>query len=135
MTPASDDALWEAHQEFLDADGMLMHSIGAFLIETGDRKIVGRQGKAVLKEAAASVLPREIVYRPKGLFSAPLRAWMSRDLAPLVREVVNDGVLVGSGVGTAPTVGIAVGSIGAGMAGAFILGSPCPNENANLHLH
>ncbi|AZM45178.1 asparagine synthase (glutamine-hydrolyzing) [Streptomyces sp. WAC 06738] len=63
----------------------------------GDRKIVGRQGKAVLKEAAVPVLPREIVYRPKGLFSAPLRAWMSRDLAPLVREVVHDGVLVRSG--------------------------------------
>jgi asparagine synthase (glutamine-hydrolysing) len=64
----------------------------------GDRKIVGRQGKAVLKEAATSILPREIVYRPKGLFSAPLRAWMSRDLAPLVREVVHDGVLVNSGL-------------------------------------
>ncbi|MYW69738.1 asparagine synthase (glutamine-hydrolyzing) [Streptomyces sp. SID8379] len=64
----------------------------------GDRKIVGRQGKAVLKEAATSILPKEIVYRPKGLFSAPLRAWMSRDLAPLVREVVNDGVLVNSGL-------------------------------------
>ncbi|WP_282795006.1 asparagine synthase (glutamine-hydrolyzing) [Streptomyces sp. CC224B] len=64
----------------------------------GDRKVVGRQGKAVLKEAAASVLPKEIVYRPKGLFSAPLRAWMSRDLAPLVREVVHDGVLVSSGI-------------------------------------
>lgn len=63
----------------------------------GNRKIVGRQGKAVLKEAATSILPREIVYRPKGLFSAPLRAWMSRDLAPLVREVVNDGELVRSG--------------------------------------
>lgn len=64
----------------------------------GDRKIVGRQGKAVLKEAATSILPREIAYRPKGLFSAPLRAWMSRDLAPLVREVVNDGELVRSGI-------------------------------------
>ncbi|MER6418075.1 asparagine synthase (glutamine-hydrolyzing) [Streptomyces sp. NPDC001137] len=64
----------------------------------GDRKIAGRQSKAVLKEAATSILPREIVYRPKGLFSAPLRAWMSRDLAPLVREVVNDGELVRSGI-------------------------------------
>ncbi|MER5766249.1 asparagine synthase (glutamine-hydrolyzing) [Streptomyces sp. NPDC001985] len=63
----------------------------------GNRKIAGRESKAVLKEAAASVLPREIVYRPKGLFSAPLRAWMSRDLAPLVREVVHDGLLVNSG--------------------------------------
>ena len=34
---------------------------------------------------------------PKRDFSAPLRAWMSRDLAPLVREVVHDGVLVESG--------------------------------------
>ena len=64
----------------------------------GEEKIVGRQGKAVLKQAASSVLPREIVYRPKGLFSAPLRAWMSRDLAATVDEVVNGGALVSSGI-------------------------------------
>lgn len=63
----------------------------------GHRKIVGRQGKAALKRAALGTLPREIVYRPKGLFSAPLRAWMSRDLAPLVREIAHDGALVSSG--------------------------------------
>jgi asparagine synthase (glutamine-hydrolysing) len=63
----------------------------------GHRKIVGRQGKVALKQAALSILPQEIVYRPKGLFSAPLRAWMSRDLAPLVREVVHEGLLVSSG--------------------------------------
>jgi asparagine synthase (glutamine-hydrolysing) len=63
----------------------------------GHRKIVGRQGKAALKQAARSVLPREIVYRPKGLFSAPLRAWMSRDLAPLVADVVHSGALVSAG--------------------------------------
>ncbi len=63
----------------------------------GHRKIVGRQGKVALKQAALSILPAEIAYRPKGLFSAPLRAWMSRDLAPLVREVVHDGLLVSSG--------------------------------------
>ncbi|MFI6938017.1 asparagine synthase (glutamine-hydrolyzing) [Streptomyces sp. NPDC050418] len=63
----------------------------------GRRKIAGRQSKAVLKDAALTVLPREIVHRPKGLFSAPLRAWMSRDLAPLVQEVIHDGELVRSG--------------------------------------
>lgn len=63
----------------------------------GDRKIVKRQGKMALKEAALSILPTEIVHRPKGLFSAPLRAWMSRDLAPLVREVTNEGELVKAG--------------------------------------
>ena len=64
----------------------------------GRHKIEGRQGKAALKRAALGVLPREIVYRPKGLFSAPLRAWMSRDLAGLVRETVEDGLLVSSGL-------------------------------------
>ena len=68
----------------------------AFAIR-GSAKIVGRQGKMALKKAEEQVLPSEIVYRPKGLFSAPLRAWMSRDLAPLVREVVNDGLLVRNG--------------------------------------
>lgn len=63
----------------------------------GSEKIVGRQGKVALKQAALPTLPREIVYRPKGLFSAPLRAWMSRDLAPLVQEVVHAGALVSSG--------------------------------------
>ncbi|GAB3453093.1 asparagine synthase (glutamine-hydrolyzing) [Actinophytocola sediminis] len=65
---------------------------------SGKEKIAGRQGKAALKKAALSVLPKEVVYRPKGLFSAPLRAWMSRDLAPLVDEVVNDGLLVRDGL-------------------------------------
>jgi asparagine synthase (glutamine-hydrolysing) len=63
----------------------------------GARKVVGRKGKVALKEAALSILPQEIVHRPKGLFSAPLRAWMSRDLAPMVAEIVNDGLLVSSG--------------------------------------
>jgi len=89
---ASMAASTEVRVPYVDVD-----VVRAAFTVPGDRKIVGRQGKAVLKEAAASVLPREIVYRPKGLFSAPLRAWMSRDLAPLVREVVHDGVLVESG--------------------------------------
>ena len=63
----------------------------------GQRKVVGRKGKVALKEAALSILPKEVVHRPKGLFSAPLRAWMSRDLAPMMAEVVNDGLLVSSG--------------------------------------
>jgi asparagine synthase (glutamine-hydrolysing) len=64
----------------------------------GSRKIVGRRGKVVLKQAAAGVLPAEIIHRPKGLFSAPLRAWMSRDLAPVLREVAHDGALVSTGL-------------------------------------
>ena len=38
--PSTNEALWEAHREFLDADGQLLVTIGGFLIETGDRKVV-----------------------------------------------------------------------------------------------
>jgi asparagine synthase (glutamine-hydrolysing) len=82
----------EVRVPFVDVD-----VVRAAFAVPGARKIVGRQGKAALKQAARSILPKEIVYRPKGLFSAPLRAWMSRDLAPLVAEVVHDGALVSAG--------------------------------------
>jgi asparagine synthase (glutamine-hydrolysing) len=64
----------------------------------GSAKIVGRERKAVLKRAAEAWLPREIVYRPKGLFSAPLRAWIRRDLADMVEDLVAGGTLVTSGL-------------------------------------
>jgi asparagine synthase (glutamine-hydrolysing) len=63
----------------------------------GDRKIVGRERKAALKLAALKVLPREIVYRQKALFSAPLRAWIGRDLRGPVEDLVARGRLVRSG--------------------------------------
>ncbi len=64
----------------------------------GSAKIVGRERKAILKQAAEVWLPREIVYRPKGLFSAPLRAWIRRDLADMVEDMVAGGTLVTSGL-------------------------------------
>ncbi|EHR48905.1 asparagine synthase, glutamine-hydrolyzing [Saccharomonospora marina XMU15] len=89
---ASMAASTEVRVPFVDVD-----VVEAAFGVPGRRKIVGRQGKVALKQAAAGVLPSEVVHRPKGLFSAPLRAWMSRDLAPMVREVVEDGELVRSG--------------------------------------
>jgi asparagine synthase (glutamine-hydrolysing) len=64
----------------------------------GSAKIVGRERKAILKQAAEAWLPREIVYRPKGLFSAPLRAWIRRDLADMVEDLVAGGSMVTSGL-------------------------------------
>jgi len=69
----------------------------AFSIE-GSAKIRRRQGKAALKQAAESWLPREIVHRPKASFSAPLRAWVRGDLHELIRDVLVGGELVESGV-------------------------------------
>jgi asparagine synthase (glutamine-hydrolysing) len=64
----------------------------------GRDKIRGRQGKVALKRAAESWLPREIVYRPKASFSAPLRAWVRNDLQELINDVLVRGELVGSGM-------------------------------------
>ena len=68
----------------------------AFSIEGRD-KIRGRQGKVALKRAAESWLPREIVYRPKASFSAPLRAWVRNDLREVINDVLVRGELVGLG--------------------------------------
>jgi asparagine synthase (glutamine-hydrolysing) len=64
----------------------------------GSEKIRHRQGKVALKRAAESWLPREIVYRPKASFSAPLRAWVRNDLQEVINDVLVGGQLVGSGM-------------------------------------
>jgi asparagine synthase (glutamine-hydrolysing) len=64
----------------------------------GSAKIRGRQGKVALKEAALSWLPREIAYRPKASFSAPLRAWVRGDLQEVINDVLVGGELVQSGM-------------------------------------
>jgi len=69
----------------------------AFSIKGSD-KIAGRQGKLALKRAAESWLPRQIVYRPKASFSAPLRAWVRNDLRQVIDDVLVGGELAGSGM-------------------------------------
>ena len=64
----------------------------------GSDKIRRRQGKVALKRAAESWLPREIVYRPKASFSAPLRAWVRNDLQEIINDVLVGGELVGTGM-------------------------------------
>jgi asparagine synthase (glutamine-hydrolysing) len=64
----------------------------------GRDKIRGRQGKVALKRAAENWLPREIVYRPKASFSAPLRAWVRNDLQEVIGDTLVRGELVSSGI-------------------------------------
>ena len=64
----------------------------------GSDKIRRRKGKIALKRAAESWLPREIVYRPKASFSAPLRAWVRNDLQEIIDDVlVRRGARAGPG--------------------------------------
>ncbi|HVG19024.1 MAG TPA: asparagine synthase-related protein, partial [Blastocatellia bacterium] len=43
----------------------------------------------VLKRAAESWLPREIIHRKKAGFSAPMRAWLVRDLRQMVEDLLS----------------------------------------------
>ena len=63
----------------------------------GSEKIHRRVSKLALKKAAEAWLPKEIIYRPKASFSAPLRAWIRNDLRELVDDALLRGELVGSG--------------------------------------
>ena len=80
---------------------------------SADQKIEGRRAtapwkpperKAILKHAAERTLPREIIYRPKGLFSAPLRAWVRRDLVEMVDDMLPNGRLVQTGMLQRPAI-------------------------------
>ena len=63
----------------------------------GSQKIKGRTQKIPLRTAAEDWVPREVVDRPKASFGAPLRAWVTNDLGPLIDDVLLDGELVSSG--------------------------------------
>jgi len=49
----------------------------------------GRVGKWVLKKAMESYLPRDVVYRPKTGFGAPLRRWMRNELRSLLGDLLS----------------------------------------------
>ncbi len=49
----------------------------------------GQIGKWVFKRAMEPYLPREIIYRPKSGFTAPLRKWLRNDLRALVHDVLS----------------------------------------------
>jgi asparagine synthase (glutamine-hydrolysing) len=53
-------------------------------------KIKGLTRKYILKKAAESWLPRNIIYRKKAGFSAPLRAWLRRDLRGMVEDLLSE---------------------------------------------
>jgi asparagine synthase (glutamine-hydrolysing) len=49
----------------------------------------GREGKWVLKKAMEPYLPREVIYRPKTGFGAPLRRWMRYELRELLGDLLS----------------------------------------------
>jgi len=61
-------------------------------------KLAGGELKSVLKAALADVLPREVLYRPKRGFGAPMGAWLKGALAELLEGALSKQALEARGL-------------------------------------
>jgi asparagine synthase (glutamine-hydrolysing) len=52
-------------------------------------KLKGLKRKYVLKRAAESLLPKDVVWRKKAGFGAPIRSWLRGPLRPLVDDLLS----------------------------------------------
>jgi asparagine synthase (glutamine-hydrolysing) len=64
----------------------------------------GSEGKWVLKKAMEPYLPRDVIYRPKSGFGAPLRRWMRVELRDLLADVLSEQGLRNRGLFEATAV-------------------------------
>ena len=53
-------------------------------------KLRGLKRKYILKRALENILPRDVVWRKKAGFGAPIRAWLRGPLQPMVRELLSE---------------------------------------------
>jgi len=53
----------------------------------------GGVGKWALRQAIEPLIPREVIYRSKTGFGAPLRRWLSQELRPMVEDVLSETAL------------------------------------------
>lgn len=53
-------------------------------------KIKGIKRKYILKKAVESVLPKEVIWRKKAGFSAPIRSWLRTSLKPMIDDLLSE---------------------------------------------
>jgi asparagine synthase (glutamine-hydrolysing) len=56
-------------------------------------KLHGWRRKYIFKRSQEGILPKEVIWRRKAGFGAPLRAWLVGDLAPLVEDLLSEETL------------------------------------------
>jgi len=70
------------------------HKIVEFMFNLAPRfRIRKKNQKYLLKEVAKDYLPKDIVFRPKAPFGAPLRAWIRYALKEVIDDYLNPGIL------------------------------------------
>ncbi len=63
-----------------------------------DLKIKGLKRKYVLKKAAERLLPKEIIWRKKAGFSAPIRSWIRTSLRPMIDDLLSEDTVMRRGL-------------------------------------
>lgn len=54
-----------------------------------DLKMKGKETKYILKKVAERYLPKEVIYRPKTGFGAPVRKWINEDMTSLIKDYLS----------------------------------------------
>jgi len=60
-------------------------------------KLRGFKRKYILKRSVERLLPKEIIYRKKAGFSAPVRAWLVKDLRDMVEDLLSEANVIQRG--------------------------------------
>jgi asparagine synthase (glutamine-hydrolysing) len=61
-------------------------------------KLHRTQRKYVFKRSMQGLLPENVIWRPKAGFGAPLRSWLSNELAPMVDEMLSPSAVAARGL-------------------------------------
>jgi len=78
---------------------LLDHRIVEFVFGLADRFRIRRTTqKSLLRSAAARLLPKQVLSRPKAPFGAPLRAWIRNDLREMVDDLLSPEALRARGL-------------------------------------
>ena len=51
-----------------------------------------------MKKVSEKYLPKEIIYRPKAPFSAPMRGWLKKELKEMINDILSYDSLKARGV-------------------------------------
>ena len=75
------------------------HLIAEFMFSLPPRfRITSGTQKYVLKKVAGRYLPKEIIFRPKAPFGAPLRSWVRGPLAEMVGDLLSESSIKARGL-------------------------------------
>ena len=70
---------------------LIDHRIVEFMFRLPPKfRIKGNTQKFLLKKVAEKYLPKEIIYRSKAPFSAPMRGWLKNELKEMVHDILSE---------------------------------------------